>query len=71
MQKTLRGVATVIIMAGGMMLSSAKVASANAGGCPSGPEGFFCEWCGDMAGCSIDHCSFTWGGGDCSCSYNC
>jgi hypothetical protein len=24
-----------------------------------------------MAGCSIDHCSFTWGGGDCSCSYNC
>jgi hypothetical protein len=24
-----------------------------------------------MAGCSIDHCIFTWGGGDCSCSYNC
>lgn len=72
MQRALRGIATVVIMAGGIMLSSTKAANAaSGGGCPSGPEGFFCQWCGEMPGCSIDHCIFTVGGGDCSCSYNC
>lgn len=71
MEKMLRGVATLIIMVGGLMLSSAQVASADMGGCPSGSDGLFCGWCGDMPGCTLDHCVYTPGGGPCGCTYNC
>jgi hypothetical protein len=70
MQKMLRVAATLVVLVGGMSLSSAKVARAS--DCPYHDPGD-CTWCGNPHGpsCELYGCSGFTLGGDCSCKYDC
>lgn len=72
----IRMIAAVTILAGGYLLSSPRpVAASQAfGACPeAGPiilDEHVCDWCGDMAGCSLTSCHFDQQG-NCGCNYSC
>jgi len=60
----------MVVMIAGMTLRTASVAHAD-DGCPTDGGDRQCGWCGEMAGCTLDHCVWTPGGGPCGCTYNC
>jgi hypothetical protein len=73
MQKALRIAATLVVLAGGMSLTSARPAHAGEG-CPSGLGTLDCEWCGDGghgSNCTLYGCEWRTDGTSCSCKYDC